>query len=363
MAPPKLKPIRLILEDHSEYDGFSFGAEKNTQGEVVFNTSMMGYPESLTDPSYRRQILIITYPLVGNYGVPGQCKTKENVKKNFESWKIHLKGIIVSEYSDNYCHWNARQSLGDWLKKEGVPGITGLDTRALTQKIREKGTMLGRIEFKPEKEPAPLHDPNLNNLVSESSIRKPKLYQRGPKKIVLIDTGMKNNILRSFLNRNISVYRVPWNYDFFAEKRLKFNGVFLTNGPGDPDLLKETHQILKTSLDRGIPTFGICLGTQIMAIAAGAKTFKLKYGHRSQNQPCVDLTTGRCYITSQNHGFAVDGKSLPKGWRVWFENANDRTVEGIRHVSKPFRAVQFHPEATPGPVDTEFLFDEFIKLL
>lgn len=363
MPHAKPKPIRLILEDHSEYDGFSFGAELNTQGEVVFNTSMMGYPESLTDPSYRGQILISTYPLIGNYGVPGHCKTKDNLKKWYESNRIHVKGLIVTEYSDNYNHWHARQSLGDWLKKEKIPGITGLDTRALTQKIREKGTMLGRIEFKPEKTEKPLHDPNLDNLVAQVSLKKPILYKRGPKKIVLIDTGMKNNILRNFLDRKISVYRVPWNYDFFQNKRLKFDGVFITNGPGDPSIIKETHQTIQTALNRNIPTFGICLGTQIIAIAAGASTFKLKYGHRSQNQPCTDLTTGRCYITSQNHGFAVDPKTLPKGWRVWFENANDQTVEGIRHMSKPFRAVQFHPEATPGPVDTEFLFDEFIKLL
>ncbi|MBI5754924.1 glutamine-hydrolyzing carbamoyl-phosphate synthase small subunit [Candidatus Peregrinibacteria bacterium] len=358
---PTFTPIKLILEDSSEYTGLSFGAEISSAGEVVFNTGMVGYPETFTDPSYRGQILVLTYPLIGNYGVPKNEKDAHGIEKQFESSRIHIKGLIVSDYSRNHHHWNAKKSLSEWLIEENIPAITGIDTRALTQKIREKGTMLGKI-IPSKQNDLPFYDPNNENLVREVSRKQPKTYKKGEKSVILIDTGAKNNILRSLLARNITVHRVPWNYDFF-QKKLKFDGIILSNGPGDPMAVKETHAISQIALGKKIPIFGICLGNQILAIAAGAKTYKLKYGHRSQNQPVKDLRTSRLYVTSQNHGFAVDAKTLPSDWEVWFENINDGTVEGIRHKSLPWSAVQFHPEATPGPVDTGFLFDEFIKTL
>ncbi|MBI4995141.1 glutamine-hydrolyzing carbamoyl-phosphate synthase small subunit [Candidatus Peregrinibacteria bacterium] len=355
---------RLILLDGTIFSGKPFGAPHGGEGEVVFNTGMVGYPESLTDPSYRGQILVLTYPLIGNYGVPDNKKDKWGIPLNFESGRIQISGLVVSEYCEDFHHWAAKKSLGDWMKRQGIPGITGIDTRALTQKLRTHGVILGQIVqdgHMPQKE---FYDPNAENLVAKVSIKKPIVYNegRGKKRIIAIDTGMKNNILRSLLARNLTVIRVPWNYDIWRAK-YKFDGLFISNGPGDPIVLKATAEVVKKTFEKQIPTFGICLGIQIMAIAAGAKTYKLKFGHRAQNQPVIDLKTKRCYLTSQNHGFAVNAKSLPKDWKVWMTNANDKTVEGIRHKRLPFMAVQFHPEATPGPTDTEFLFDEFVKML
>lgn len=347
---------KLILEDGSVFSGFSFGAQNNTSGEVVFNTGMVGYPESMTDPSYKDQILTFTYPLVGNYGVPENHK-ENGVEQNFESSHIHLKAIIVSEYSPDYSHYTASKSLHEWMCENNVPGITGIDTRALTRKLREDGVMLGKIVIDEEPE---LYDPNKHNLVKKVSIDEPVTYGDGDKKIILLDCGCKNNIINNFLNRNVQVKRVPWDYDFTQEEH---DGVFISNGPGDPTMCKETIANVKKALDNKKPVFGICFGNQVLALAAGAKTYKLKYGHRSQNQPCIDLNTKKCYITSQNHGFAVNGKTLPKGWKEWFVNANDNTNEGIMHESLPFMSVQFHPEATPGPKDTNYLFDKFMEML
>ncbi|MBD3361117.1 glutamine-hydrolyzing carbamoyl-phosphate synthase small subunit [Candidatus Peregrinibacteria bacterium] len=352
---------KLILQDGTEITGESFGADTSSAGEVVFNTSMIGYPESMSDPSYKGQILTFTYPLIGNYGTGGACKDKFGISKRFESGKIQVSGIIVSEYSENYSHWDANKSLGKWLQEHNVPAITGIDTRKLTQKIREHGTILGKIVPKNKKEPG-FYDPDPENLVSQVSIKKPKTYKKGSKKVICIDCGMKNNILRSLLERDITVIRVPWNYDF-TEKEPEFDGVFISNGPGDPALLKELIEIVQKALKFKKPIFGICLGCQIMALASGAKTYKLKFGHRSQNQPCVDVETGHCYITSQNHGFAINEKTLKPGWKPWLRNANDKTVEGIMHKTLPFFSCQFHPEATPGPTDTTHFFDKFTEML
>lgn len=354
--------LTLTLADGTQLTGNSFGAYTQAAGEVVFNTGMVGYPESFTDPSYTGQILVLTSPLIGNYGVPASEMNAHHFERFFESdGGIKISGVIVSEYSEKYNHWQADQSLGDWLKKNNIPGITGIDTRALTEKIRTSGSLLGTITKSP-KEKIPFYDPNKENLVAKVSIQKPVTYKAGKKHIALIDCGMKLNILRNFLDRDITVTRVPWNHDIW-KMDTKWDGVFFSNGPGDPAMMKETIDIMKEGFKRKIPTFGICLGSQIMGIAAGGKTFKMKFGHRSQNQPCVDVDTGRCYITSQNHGYAVEPKSMSKDWKVWLVNANDGTVEGIKHKTLPFFSVQFHPESTPGPNDTYELFDQFVNAL
>ena len=365
MAKKELKKLKLVLEDGSVFEGESFGAYVETEGEVVFATAMVGYPESLTDPSYNGQILTFTYPLIGNYGVPPHQKDNDHgaeIEHYLESNKIWPRAIIVSEYSEKYNHWEADKSLSKWLEQHEVVGITGIDTRALTKKIREHGVMLGKILFPKTKPGKKFADPSKEPLIPQASITEPMHFKAGRKHVALVDTGIKNNIVRCFLDRNISVTLVPWNHNF-SEDKTKYNGYFFSNGPGDPTSVPETVDAMKHAFSTGKPTYGICMGSQIMALAAGAKTYKMKYGHRSHNQPCVDQETGRCYITTQNHGYAVDAKSLPKEWKVWFKNANDESVEGIKHTKKPFAAVQFHPEATGGPTDTEFIFDQFVKLL
>jgi carbamoyl-phosphate synthase small subunit len=363
--------IKLILKDGVEVTGESFGyipEDKDwfVDGEVVFNTGMVGYPETFTDPSYRGQILVLTYPLIGNYGVPTDEALK-NVSEMMESREIHLRGIIVSEYSEEYSHWQAKKSLADFLKKYKIPAMQGVDTRALTQKLREHGVMLGKIcsgDTKYNKS-MEFSDPNVNNLVAEvSPTEKEILMPEGKPKctVALVDCGIKHNIIRNFLNRGCKVIRLPWDYDI-SELKGEYDGLFVSNGPGDPKVAIKSADAIKYVMKEGKPIFGICLGTQLMALAIGGDTYKLKYGHRSANQPCIDLETGHCYITSQNHGYAVNDKTLPKDWKTWFENANDGTVEGIKHKSKPWFAVQFHPEASPGPEDAAYLFDEFVKLI
>lgn len=360
-ATIKMKNATLLLKDGAKFQGKLFGADIPSAGEVVFNTGMVGYPESLTDPSYEGQILVLTYPLIGNYGIGADNKDNYGIEKRFESKKIHAKGLIVSEYSQNFSHWDSKKTLDKWLKEQKIPAITGIDTRKLTRKIREHGTILGKIIPENKKEPE-FYNPDLENQVAKVSIKKPRLYKKGPKKVICIDCGMKNNILRSLLSRNLTVLRVPWNYDFI-EKKEKFDGIFMSNGPGDPSILTPLHDIIKKALKLKKPIFGICLGIQILALASGAKTYKLKFGHRSQNQPCIDIENKHCYITSQNHGFAVNEKTLKPGWKIWLKNANDGTIEGIRHKTLPYFACQFHPEATPGPTDTAHFFDEFAKML
>jgi len=352
----KEKRIHLELEDGTVVQGASFGAPRSVAGEVVFNTGMVGYPEALTDPSYRGQILVLTYPLVGNYGVP-PAERDRGILKHFESDRIQIAGLVVSEYCERYSHWNAAKSLGRWLIENGIPAIQGIDTRALTKKIREVGTMLARIV---RDEELPFEDPNLRNLVAEVSAKEPVVYGDGRVKVLAVDCGMKNNIIRCFLERGVSVIRVPWDYDFNGGE-YEYDALFVSNGPGDPKMCAAAIAHLREALARRKRIFGICLGNQLLALAAGADTYKLKFGHRSQNQPCVEAGTRRCHITSQNHGYAVDTKTLPDGWEPWFENANDGTNEGIRHARLPFMSVQFHPEASGGPTDTEYLFDVFIE--
>jgi carbamoyl-phosphate synthase small subunit len=354
----KKKIARLILGDGTTFTGYSFAYEGNTNGEVVFNTGMVGYPETLTDPSYRGQILVCTYPLIGNYGIPGNERVN-GVYKNFESEEIHIRALIVSDYSSEYSHWSATRSLGDWLKENKIPGIFGIDTRMLTRKLRDKGTMLGKIIID-ENSAIDFDDPNAKDLVSEVSIKKPVEYKAGKKKVVLVDCGTKNNIIQAFLGRDITVKRVPYNFDFAEED---CNGILLSNGPGDPKINKKTIENARKAMEKNTPILGICLGSQILALAAGADTYKLKYGHRGHNQPCNEMGTMRCYITSQNHGYAVNADTLPEDWRQWFVNDNDGTNEGLFHISKPFFAAQFHPEASPGPDDTEFIFDMFVRAI
>lgn len=353
----------LYLHDDSSFQGYLFGAQVSSSGEVVFNTGMVGYPESLTDPSYKGQILVLTYPLIGNYGVPGNEK-EHGLLKHFESNSIHIQGLIVGDYCDSYSHWQAQKSLDTWLKEHNIPALTGIDTRALTKKLREHGTMLGKIVVEPHKESSvKLYDPNVVNVVELVSRKKPEVYGSGKKTVVLVDCGAKNNIIRNLMQRKLKVIVVPWNYDFLKNITEKIDGIVVSNGPGDPKMCIPTIAHIKKAIAQKIPIFGICLGNQILALAAGADTYKLKYGHRGQNQPCIELGTQRCYITSQNHGFAVDEKKLSDGWKPWFRNANDDTNEGIMHSSGRFFSVQFHPECTPGPYDTEFLFDKFVEVL
>ena len=357
-----MRNVTLILDDGSQFHGKSFGYEKPVAGEVVFNTAMMGYPDSLTDPSYAGQMMALTYPLVGNYGVPPFTFEENGIATFMESDKIHAEAIIVSDYSEEYSHWNAVESLGDWLKREKVPGITGIDTRELTKILREHGVMMGKIVFDDEPDNVPEAEYNNVNYVDKVSCKEVIRYNEGAgKKVALIDCGVKNNIIRCLLRRGVEVIRVPWNYDFTT---LEYDGLFLANGPGNPDTCEAAVENIRKSMalsDK--PIFGVCMGNQLLAKAGGAKIYKLKYGHRSHNQPVRLVGTNKCFVTSQNHGYAVDDASLSADWETYFVNMNDGSNEGIRHKSKPWFSTQFHPEAVAGPTDIEFLFDDFVKLL
>ncbi len=350
------RQARLILEDGVEFTGYSFGYEQSVAGELVFNTAMTGYPESLTDPSYSGQILVLTYPTIGNYGVPGK-EVEHEMLQHFESERIHTTALIISDYSEKHSHWNASQSLANWLKEEKVPGLFGIDTRRLTKHIREKGAMLAKIVFD---EDIPFYDPNQTNLVENVSIKEKTVYGNGKYKILLIDCGVKNNIIRYLLRYDTQVIRVPWDYDYSQED---YDGLFISNGPGDPEMCVPTIKHLQASIQEAQPVFGICLGHQLISLASGAQTYKLKFGHRSHNQPVLQAGTNKAYLTSQNHGFAVDDKTIGEDWEIFFTNLNDSSNEGIRHKTKPIFTTQFHPEASSGPTDTAFLFEDFIKLI
>lgn len=374
-----MRKVTLLLSDGTKFHGTSFGYEAPVAGEVVFNTAMTGYPESLTDPSYAGQLMALTYPLVGNYGVPAFSVEDNGLATFMESDKIYARAIIVSDYSEEYSHWNAKESLAEWLKREHVPGITGIDTRQLTKVLREHGVMMGKILFDDEPDNIPEAAYEGVNFVEQVSCKEVTEYkaseytaaahdhltplrQPNGKKVVLVDCGVKNNIIRCLLRRGVDVIRVPWDYDF---NTLEFDGLFLANGPGDPDTCAAAVENIRKFLDTTPvkPCMGICMGNQLLSKAAGATIYKLKYGHRSHNQPVRMVGTNKCFITSQNHGYAVKTDTLGTEWEPYFINMNDGSNEGIRHKTNPWFSAQFHPEACSGPVDTEFLFDDFVDLL
>ncbi|MBR1545965.1 MAG: glutamine-hydrolyzing carbamoyl-phosphate synthase small subunit [Prevotella sp.] len=357
-----MKDVTLVLEDGTRFKGKSFGYDAPVAGEVVFNTAMMGYPESLTDPSYAGQLMALTYPLVGNYGVPRFSFEENGLPTFMESDRIYASAIIVSDYSEEYSHWNAHESLADWLRREKVPGVTGIDTRQLTKVLREHGVMMGRLEFEGAVGCDEVAAYETVNWVDRVSCKDIIHYNEGAgKKVVLVDCGVKANIIRCLINRGVEVIRVPWNYDYTD---MDFDGLFLANGPGDPDMCEDAVNIIRKQMSQSRkPICGICMGNQLLAKAGGAKIYKLKYGHRSHNQPVREVGTNHCYVTSQNHGYAVDAATLGREWRELFVNMNDGSNEGIRHQTNPWFSSQFHPEACSGPVDTEFMFDRFIEAL
>lgn len=358
-----MRKVTLQLSDGTEFHGKSFGYEQPVAGEVVFNTAMMGYPESLTDPSYAGQLLTMTFPLVGNYGVPPFTFDKQTGLPDFmESDRIYASALIVSDYSEQHSHWNAVESLGEWLQREKVPGITGIDTRELTKVLREHGVMMGKILFDDEPNNVPEADYEGVNFVDRVSVKEIVRYNEGAgRKVVLVDCGVKANIIRELIQRGVEVVRVPWKYDYTD---MEFDGLFLANGPGDPDMCSEAVEIIRKQMSRSRkPICGICMGNQLLSKAAGATIYKLKYGHRGHNQPVRMVGTEKCFITSQNHGYAVDARTLDKDWEELFVNMNDASNEGIRHKENPWFSSQFHPEACSGPVDTEFMFDKFVETL
>lgn len=347
---------QLVLEDGTTFAGRQSGFPKPVSGEVVFNTGMVGYPEALTDPSYSGQILVLTYPLIGNYGVP--ARGAQCTGASFESARIQAAGLVVTGLAPGYSHATAKINLSRWLWEEGIPCLEGVDTRALTKRLRQQGSMLGKILVGTDD--VPFNDPNRLNLVAAVDIGERVVYPGGERIVIVVDCGCKSSIIENLLARGVTVVRVPSDYDFLAED---FDAVLVSNGPGDPMVCDATVRNIARAMCLDRPIMGICLGHQLLALAAGAKTYKLKFGHRGHNQPCLEEGTGRCFITSQNHGFAVDPTSLPEGWEPWFTNANDGSNEGIRHRARPFLGVQFHPEGAPGPMDCRHLFDMFLSMV
>jgi carbamoyl-phosphate synthase small subunit len=367
------RPAVLLLEDGTIFLGKGFGAEATVVGELVFNTGMVGYPESMTDPSYAGQVLCFTYPLIGNYGVPsGEEKDVFGLPRHFESGGIKVTGLVVQEYCQRPSHWASVQTLSSWMSDQGVPGIEGIDTRAVVSTIRERGVMMcalangpevaNRRELKRLLEKAMRYDSV--DFVKRVSVMKTETYGVSEQKVVLIDCGAKESIIRNMLGRGYAIVRMPFDSSYADVMRHDPEGVIVSNGPGDPRLCVETVKTTARLVDSEVPVLGICLGEQVLGMSQGAETYKLKYGHRGQNKPVVDLVSGRGYVTSQNHGYAVDPKTLAKTeLKPWFINADDQSVEGLIHGSKPCVAVQFHPEAAPGPYDTEFVFDRFTEMI
>jgi len=357
-------PASLKLKSGQTFTGTSFGAPKSVFGEAVFTTSLVGYNESMTDPSYRGQILVFTQPLIGNYGVPSTERDMYGLLKHFESDRIQVQGIICNDYAIRYSHWNAVESLAEWCSRHGVPAISGVDTRAITHLLREQGSTLAKIAVGEEALDGNLDyhfaDPNLRNLVSEVSTKKTVHYNNeGDVRIAVLDCGVKQNIIRCLIKRGAAVTVLPWNSKISNEE---FDGLFISNGPGNPMKCQETVKNLEVALDTyQRPIFGICMGNLLLGMAAGLSPYKLPYGNRGHNQPAINQLTGNCVITSQNHGYALNDTIMPAGWRKFFVNANDKSNEGIRHVSRPHCSVQFHPEAKGGPQDTEYLFDDFLS--
>ncbi|CAG8529859.1 6184_t:CDS:2 [Diversispora eburnea] len=362
----KPAPAALKFKSGEIFHGTSFGAMKSVSGETVFTTSLVGYPESMTDPSYRGQILVFTQPLIGNYGVPGLEKDKYGLLKNFESDRIQCKGIIVNDYASRYSHWTAVESLGEWCTRHGVPAISGIDTRALVHILRDQGSTLSKFVVGEDAEKENFSkiqysDPNKRNLITEVSTKVPVSYNPyGDVKIGVIDCGVKHNILRSLVERGAAVTVLPWDFDF-NKMADQFDGIFISNGPGNPAQATEAVKNLRHALDTfHKPIFGICMGNLLLGMAAGLDIYKLRFGNRGHNVPALNLKTGKCAITSQNHGYALNDSVMPHGWEKYFTNANDGTNEGIRHKSRPYSSVQFHPEAKGGPLDTEYLFEDFL---
>ncbi|KAI9875061.1 MAG: Multifunctional pyrimidine synthesis protein CAD [Pleopsidium flavum] len=355
----------FTIRDGPVFHGKSFGAKSNISGEAVFTTSLVGYPESLTDPSYRGQILVFTQPLIGNYGVPSSARDENGLLKYFESPNIQAVGVVVADVAEQYSHWTAVESLSEWCAREGVPAISGVDTRAIVTYLREQGSSLARItigeEYDADQDEA-FVDPEQINLVRKVSTKAPFHISssNGDLHVAVIDCGVKENILRSLVRRGASVTAFPYDYPIHKVAH-HFDGVFISNGPGDPTHCQDTVYHLRKLMESSqVPVMGICLGHQLLALAAGARTIKLKYGNRAHNIPALDLTTGRCHITSQNHGYAVDSTTLPSEWKEYFVNLNDSSNEGIIHKSRPIFSTQFHPEAKGGPLDSSYLFDAYL---
>ena len=347
--------IKIILEDGAEFSGKSFGYQGSAAGELVFNTAMTGYPESLTDPAYKGQILVMTCPLAGNYGIP--CNDRENgIPKYFESDSIHVSALVVTDYTAEHSHWAACNSLGGWMKENRIPGVYDVDTRALTQHLREKGTMQGKIVF--NHQDVPFNHPDHDHPVGMVSCKEKIVYGNGAHRILLVDCGVKYNIIRDLIANDCSVIRVPWNYDFLDED---YDGLLISSGPGDPKKCKATVQNVAKALQRNKPVMGIGLGGLLMGLAVGADTFKLKFGHHGHNQPVRLSGSNTAFITAQNHGFALNSDTLPKEWEPYYVNLNDGANEGFRHKTKPFFSVQFHHEASAGATDTEYMFGRFIE--
>jgi carbamoyl-phosphate synthase small subunit len=364
---------KLIFDDGTVLEGMGFGYSTTVFGEIVFNTGMVGYPETLTDPSYSGQILTLTYPLVGNYGVPDpSIKDKDGISKFFESGKIQVRGLVVHELSLNASHWNLSMTLDEWMYNEKIPGISGIDTRSLTKKLRDGGVMMAALvvsdeeidveEVKKQLESAPKYDSE--KFMDDVSTKHEEVYGSEEKTVVVIDTGAKNAILRNLRNLGYKVIKLPWNTSFEKIQSYNPRGVVISNGPGDPQNCPDTIHTAKKLIENNIPTLGICLGAQIIGIAGNTETYKLKYGHRGQNKPCINLDNNQIFVTSQNHGYGIDPNSLNDSeFNLWFKNADDKTVEGIKHKTQNCIAVQFHPEAAPGPYDCKFVFEELNNLM